>query len=138
MRSERRTGSLGRALPVDVVEPDGLIVTSTGRYVRLVECERLPNAITADPVGILRIELAFADDEQLLSWCAGIVALARKNGYLSTTADTIAVYHTSVMLAQLRKEGLDRAVGDFLCGMTDRYAMRLYQELRLPRPWTVY
>ncbi len=35
-------------------------------------------------------------------------------------------------------EGLDRAVGDFLCGMTDRYAMRLYQELRLPRPWTVY
>ena len=35
-------------------------------------------------------------------------------------------------------EGLDRAVGDFLCGMTDRYAMRLYQELRLPKPWTVY
>jgi dGTPase len=36
------------------------------------------------------------------------------------------------------EEGLDRAIGDFLCGMTDRYAMRLYQELRLPRPWTVY
>jgi dGTPase len=35
-------------------------------------------------------------------------------------------------------EGLDRAIGDFLCGMTDRYAMRLYQEKRLPRPWTVY
>jgi dGTPase len=35
-------------------------------------------------------------------------------------------------------EGLDRAVADFLCGMTDRYAMRLYQELRLPKPWTVY
>jgi dGTPase len=35
-------------------------------------------------------------------------------------------------------DGLDRAVGDFLCGMTDRYAMRLYQELRLPKPWTVY
>ncbi len=35
-------------------------------------------------------------------------------------------------------EGLDRAIGDFLCGMTDRYAMRLYQELRLPKPWTVY
>lgn len=36
------------------------------------------------------------------------------------------------------EEGLDRAIGDFLCGMTDRYAMRLYQELRLPKPWTVY
>jgi dGTPase len=35
-------------------------------------------------------------------------------------------------------ESLDRAIGDFLCGMTDRYAMRLYQEKRLPRPWTVY
>jgi dGTPase len=36
------------------------------------------------------------------------------------------------------EEGLDRAIGDFLCGMTDRYAMRLYQEKRLPKPWTVY
>ncbi len=35
-------------------------------------------------------------------------------------------------------ESLDRAIGDFLCGMTDRYAMRLYQEKRLPKPWTVY
>ena len=35
-------------------------------------------------------------------------------------------------------ETLDRAIGDFLCGMTDRYAMRLYQEKRLPKPWTVY
>jgi dGTPase len=35
-------------------------------------------------------------------------------------------------------ESLDRAIGDYLCGMTDRYAMRLYQEKRLPRPWTVY
>ncbi|MGL6095842.1 MAG: DUF5682 family protein, partial [Fimbriiglobus sp.] len=50
-------------------------------------------------------ELAFADDEQLLSWCVGIVALARKNGYLTSTADTIAVYHTAVMLAQLRNRG---------------------------------
>jgi dGTPase len=36
------------------------------------------------------------------------------------------------------EEGLDRAIGDFLCGMTDRYAMRLYQEKVLPKPWTVY
>ena len=56
-----RAGSVGRALPIDVVEPDGLIVTSTGRYVRLVECERLPNATTADQAAIGRIELAFAE-----------------------------------------------------------------------------
>jgi dGTPase len=40
--------------------------------------------------------------------------------------------------ATREEEGLDRAIADFLCGMTDRYAMRLYQEKRLPRPWTVY
>ena len=56
-----RTGSLGRLLPVDVVEPDGLIVTSDGRYVRLIECERMPNAITADDGAQTRIERAFAE-----------------------------------------------------------------------------
>ena len=40
--------------------------------------------------------------------------------------------------ATRQDESLDRAIGDFLCGMTDRYAMRLYQEKRLPKPWTVY
>lgn len=42
------------------------------------------------------------DQEQLLSWCTGIVALARRDGYLTSTADAIAIYHSSVMLAQLR------------------------------------
>ena len=46
--------------------------------------------------------LASEDEEQLLAWCVGIVALARKNGYLASTADSIAVYHTSMLLAQLR------------------------------------
>src|SRR5204862_3997526 len=31
--------------------------------------------------------LAREDEEQLLAWCVGIVELARKNGYLATTAD---------------------------------------------------
>jgi dGTPase len=42
------------------------------------------------------------------------------------------------MTATREDEGIDRAIGDFLCGMTDRYAMRLYQEKVLPKPWTVY
>ncbi|HEX2572651.1 MAG TPA: deoxyguanosinetriphosphate triphosphohydrolase [Polyangia bacterium] len=36
------------------------------------------------------------------------------------------------------EEGLDRAVTDFIAGMTDRYALRLYEELRLPRRWSIY
>lgn len=47
-------------------------------------------------------ELSAADEDQLLGWCAGIVDLARRNGYLASTADSIAVYHTAVLLAQVR------------------------------------
>ncbi|MFO0660135.1 MAG: DUF5682 family protein, partial [Polyangiaceae bacterium] len=42
------------------------------------------------------------DEEQLLRWCVEVVALARKNGYLSSTADAIAVYQTTKLLAALR------------------------------------
>ena len=56
-----RPGSLGRVLPIDLVEPDGLIVTSDRRYVRLIECERMPNAITADGGAQARIERSFAE-----------------------------------------------------------------------------
>ena len=35
------------------------------------------------------------------------------------------------------EEGLDRAIGDFLAGMTDRYAMRMYQERIMPRSWPI-
>jgi dGTPase len=35
----------------------------------------------------------------------------------------------------VQEEGLDTATCDFLAGMTDRYAVRLYEELFIPRPW---
>lgn len=56
-----RTGSLRRALPVDLLEPDGLVVTADGRYVRVIECERMPNAITADAGAQARIERCFTE-----------------------------------------------------------------------------
>ena len=34
-------------------------------------------------------------------------------------------------------EDLSRAIADFITGMTDRYALRTYEECFLPRPWTV-
>ncbi len=34
-------------------------------------------------------------------------------------------------------EGLDAAVRDFLAGMTDRYAVALFEELYVPRSWSV-
>ena len=32
-------------------------------------------------------------------------------------------------------EGLDAAAKDFLAGMTDRYAVTLYEQLFIPKPW---
>jgi dGTPase len=35
------------------------------------------------------------------------------------------------------KEGLDAAARDFLAGMTDRYAVRLFEQLYIPKPWAI-
>ena len=32
-------------------------------------------------------------------------------------------------------EGLDAAVRDFVAGMTDRFAVALYEQLFIPKPW---
>ncbi|HUR33170.1 MAG TPA: deoxyguanosinetriphosphate triphosphohydrolase [Vicinamibacterales bacterium] len=34
-------------------------------------------------------------------------------------------------------EGLDAATRDFIAGMTDRYAVRLFEQLYIPKPWTI-
>ena len=35
----------------------------------------------------------------------------------------------------IEAEGLDAAARDFLAGMTDRYAVRLFEQLFIPKPW---
>ena len=37
----------------------------------------------------------------------------------------------------IEKEGIDAAVRDFVAGMTDRYAVRLYEQLFIPKPWAI-
>jgi dGTPase len=39
--------------------------------------------------------------------------------------------------ATIDTEGLDAAARDFLAGMTDRYAVRLFEDLFIPKPWAV-
>jgi dGTPase len=34
-------------------------------------------------------------------------------------------------------EGVDAAIRDFIAGMTDRYAVRLFETLFIPKPWTI-
>jgi dGTPase len=38
-------------------------------------------------------------------------------------------------LRTVEAEGLDVAAQDFVAGMTDRYAVSLYEELFIPKPW---
>jgi len=35
----------------------------------------------------------------------------------------------------IETEGLDVAAKDFVAGMTDRYAVNLYEQLFIPKPW---
>ncbi|MFC4005900.1 DUF5682 family protein [Nonomuraea purpurea] len=42
------------------------------------------------------------DQAELLGWSVDIVRLARRNGYLASTADAIAVFETSILLAGIR------------------------------------
>jgi dGTPase len=37
----------------------------------------------------------------------------------------------------LESEGVEAATRDFIAGMTDRYAVRLFEQLFIPKPWTV-
>jgi dGTPase len=37
----------------------------------------------------------------------------------------------------IEAEGLDAAARDFVAGMTDRYAVRLFEQLFIPKPWAI-
>jgi dGTPase len=37
----------------------------------------------------------------------------------------------------IEQEGIDAAVRDFVAGMTDRYAVRLYERFFIPKPWAI-
>ena len=45
------------------------------------------------------------------------------------------VLNALVDLRTVEAEGIDTAAQDFLAGMTDRYAVRLFEELFIPKPW---
>jgi dGTPase len=40
-------------------------------------------------------------------------------------------------LKTVEKDGLDVATRDFVAGMTDRYAVRLFEQLFIPKPWSI-
>lgn len=74
----------GKAKPLGLPAPDADVE------------DRLSGFLTQPPA------LDGFDEAELLGWCVDLVRLARRNGYLASTADAIAVYETSILLAGMR------------------------------------
>ncbi|MFF8958336.1 hypothetical protein [Streptomyces sp. NPDC014894] len=62
----------------------------------LAPSDRLTGFLRQPPV------LDRLDEAELLGWSVEIVRAARRNGYLASTADAIAVFETSILLAGMR------------------------------------
>ncbi|WP_306364451.1 DUF5682 family protein [Nocardia sp. CC227C] len=76
-----------------------------GRAVRKPLPAAKPAAAVADHLsGFLTSAPALdpLDESELLEWSVDIVRLARRNGYLASTADAIAIFEHSMLLAGLR------------------------------------
>lgn len=71
-------------------------VAATGAASATTVTDRLSGFLAAAP------GLGGLDEAELRGWCVDIVRLARRNGYLASTADAIAVFETSILLAGLR------------------------------------
>ncbi|MEV0456521.1 DUF5682 family protein [Catellatospora methionotrophica] len=80
-----RASAKKKAKPVPPVSPQSQQVA-----------DRLSGFLARPPV------LDTLDEDELLGWSVEIVRLARRNGYLASTADAIAVFETSILLAGMR------------------------------------
>jgi dGTPase len=60
----------------------------------------------------------------------------KAGGILGGLCEKVKAEHHEFLEARtLEQEGIDVAVKDFLAGMTDRYAVSLYEQLFIPKPW---
>jgi hypothetical protein len=86
------------AAPVPVTVPPGGTTPPNPPDVQrgVPAADRLTGFLQRPPV------LDSLDEAELLGWSVDIVRAARRNGYLASTADAIAVFETSILLAEMR------------------------------------
>jgi hypothetical protein len=86
------------AAPVPVTVPPGGTTPPNPPDVQrgVPASDRLTGFLQRPPV------LDSLDEAELLGWSVDIVRAARRNGYLASTADAIAVFETSILLAEMR------------------------------------
>jgi dGTPase len=69
---------------------------------------------------------------------AATVEFKKATGILSGLWEKVHERPTEFLDAKtIEQEGLDAAARDFVAGMTDRYAVRLFEELFIPKPWNI-
>ncbi|MCA1697601.1 MAG: hypothetical protein LC790_01320, partial [Actinobacteria bacterium] len=84
-----RVASIAELIDIHALEPDGLIVTGAGSYVRVIDCVGVPNPISADPAQITMIEegwgalFAAIPDHQGLSLYAQVDPIAIDDAMLT-------------------------------------------------------
>ncbi|MFB7373120.1 hypothetical protein ACFC0D_25095 [Streptomyces sp. NPDC056222] len=90
------------------VEPFRLAGQAGAKKTRPKKTSAVASVTSAEPAdmltGFLRRPpvLDRLDEAELLGWSVDIVRAARRNGYLASTADAIAVFETSILLAGMR------------------------------------
>jgi len=95
-----RTRTVGELVDIAALEPDGLVVTTAGAYVRVIECQHVPNVVSADPTILAQVEAGWAE------LCAAIPDLQSLSFYAQT--DPIGV--TDAMLED--RQRVDMAIAD--------------------------
>src|SRR5215218_3033096 len=102
----RQTRSIGELVDIAALEPDGLVVTTTGVYVRVIECQRVPNVVSADPSVLGQIQAGWAE------LCAAIPDLQGLSFYAQTdpigVADAMREDRARVNLAVADDHAHDR------------------------------
>jgi dGTPase len=130
-----------RALPADAVATLG--GTSSHRIARMVK------DVVTETTGAGLSEIRMSDEvlEATLALRAFLFDAVYENdqataefrkaaGILGGLWEKVRAHETELLDARiLAAEGLDVAARDFLAGMTDRFAIALYERLFIPRPW---
>jgi dGTPase len=125
-------------LPVEVLGP-----TSSARIGRMVTdvvvetlAVRLTEIRMSPPILDATLRLRKFLFEAVYENSSATAEFAKASGILGGLWEKVRQRPGEFLDSQtVQSEGLDAAARDFLAGMTDRYAVRLFEELYIPKPW---
>jgi dGTPase len=137
-----RAGILREAdLPTDAVEVLGASTSERiGRMVADVVAETLGGGLAqirmSDRVLAATLSLRGFLFEAVYENRLATAEFSKAEGVLGGLWEKVRARPAAFLDARtIEAEGLDAAARDFLAGMTDRYAVRLYEQLFVPTPW---